>query len=286
MLLQLQGDAAEADPAVQDDRWTIHTDVFDGPLDLLLYLVRKEGIDLLRLPVARIADSYLAYLERLRAMNLGIAADYLVMAAELVHLKSLELLPRPPTPVEEDDVDPREELARRLRAHARLAQLAGQLEQRPMLGREVHTRAPMELGDHQRGVRTAVDAFGLLDTYYQLLKRAEVPPPEVRLSSSGPDLGACVLRVLTALGGPGGRGELGQMLQSLESRAERVVTFLACLEMGRLRWLDLEQDRHLGPVTVTRRVTEEDVDLTAVVGFDPPDADPDGQMALPLEGSP
>ena len=283
MQLQLQDDSALSD----DTRWTIHTDVFDGPLDLLLYLVRKEGIDLLKLPLARIADSYLAYLDRLRAMNLGIAADYLVMAAELVHLKSLELLPRPPTPVEEDDVDPREELARRLRAHARLAELAQQLDERPQVDREVHVRQPVELGDDRRGVRTAVDAFGLLDTYYRLLQRKEAPPPEVRLSSAGPDLGACVTRLLAALGGPGGRGELGQMLRSLPTRADRVVTFLASLEMARLRWIDLAQEQHLGPVTVTRHVADDEVDLSAIVGFDPPDGpEAEGdQITLPLGAS-
>ncbi len=83
--------------------WTIHTDVFDGPLDLLLYLVKREGIDLRALPVARIADSYLAYLERMRELNLSVAGDYLVMAASLVHLKSLELMPRLPTALEEEE---------------------------------------------------------------------------------------------------------------------------------------------------------------------------------------
>jgi len=281
--LQLRSDSEGG----EDTRWTIHTEVFDGPLDLLLYLVRKEGIDLLTLPVVRIADSYLAYLERLRALNLGIAADYLVMAAELVHLKSLELLPRPPTPVEEDDVDPREELARRLRAHARLAQLAEQLDERPQVDREVYVRDPLDLGERDRGIRTDVDAFGLLDTYYRLLKQSQAPPPQVELASSGPDLAACVQRVLDALGRPGGRGELGQMLRSLGSRAERVVTFLACLEMGRLRWLDLSQEVHLGPVEVVRRVSDDEVDLSAIVGFDPPDgdpADPADQVPLPLGG--
>ena len=141
-----------------DTRWTIHTEVFDGPLDLLLYLVRRDGIDLLKLPVARIADSYLAYLDRLRALNLSIAADYLVMAATLVHLKSLELLPRPPTPVEEDDLDPREELVRRLREHARIAAAADQLAARPLLGEAVHSRAPLEVDDGERPLTTSADA--------------------------------------------------------------------------------------------------------------------------------
>jgi segregation and condensation protein A len=274
-------------PGDEDPRWTIHTEVFDGPLDLLLYLVRRDGIDLLKLPVARIADSYLAYLERLRSLNLSIAADYLVMAATLVHLKSLELLPRPPTPVEEDDVDPREELVRRLREHARIAAAADLLAERPLLGEQVHTREPLEVDDGVRPLTTQADAFALLDTYYRLLQRKEAPPARVQLVSSGPDLGACVQRLLDALGGVGGRGELGDMLRSLPSRAERVVTFLASLEMARLGWLTLVQTTHLGPVEVTRNVADDDIDLTMVVGFDPPDGDGDeeGQMGLPLSSS-
>ncbi len=265
-----------------DTRWTIHTEVFDGPLDLLLYLVRRDGIDLLKLPVARIADSYLAYLDRLRALNLSIAADYLVMAATLVHLKSLELLPRPPTPVEEDDLDPREELVRRLREHARIAAAADQLAARPLLGEAVHSRAPLEVDDGERPLTTSADAFALLDTYHRMLKRRDAPPGRVQLVASGPDLGMCVRRLLDALGGVGGRGELGAMLRSLPTRAERVVTFLASLEMARLGWLTLVQTAHLGPVEVTRKVPEDQVDLGQVVGFDPPDADVPDQIGLPL----
>lgn len=279
MALQLE----LAPEGIDDDpRWTIHTEVFDGPLDLLLYLVKRDGIDLLQLPVARIADSYLSYLDRLRALNLSIAADYLVMAATLVHLKSLELLPRPPTPVEEDDVDPREELVRRLREHARIAAAADQLAERPMLGEQVHAREPLDLGERDVPLTTNFDVYALLDTYYRMLEVRDAPPSRVKFVSAGPDLGMCVRRLLDALGDVGGRAELGALLASLPTRADRVVTFLASLEMARLQWLTLVQTSHLGPVEVTRRVPEEEVDLSMVVGFDPPDADPDGQMGLPL----
>jgi segregation and condensation protein A len=267
-----------------DDAWTIHTDVFDGPLDLLLYLVRREGIDLLRLPVARIADSYLAYLDRLRALNLGIASDYLVMAATLVYLKSLELLPRPPTPVDEEALDPREELARRLRDHARLAQLSEQLEGRPQVDRDVFVRRPASVDGDDRPLAQA-DPFALLDTYHAMLTRRAVPAPRVEMSSSGPDLGGCCLRMLQALG-PNGRGELGQLLLSLPSRAERVVTFLATLEMARLGWITVMQTHHLGPAEITRLIADDDIDVTIIVGFDPPrahGADDEDQLTLPLE---
>ena len=115
-----------------------------------------------------------------------------------------------------------------------------------------------------------------------MLKRRDAPPGRVQLVASGPDLGMCVRRLLDALGGVGGRGELGAMLRSLPTRAERVVTFLASLEMARLGWLTLVQTAHLGPVEVTRKVPEDQVDLGQVVGFDPPDADVPDQIGLPL----
>jgi segregation and condensation protein A len=263
-----------------DPTWTIHTEVFDGPLDLLLYLVRRDGIDLLHLPVRHIADSYLAYLDRLRALNLSVAADYLVMAATLVHLKSLELLPRPPTPVDEDEVDPREALAARLRDHAKLAARADALESRPQVGHDIWVR-PAPEGEEDRPLASA-DAFALLDAYYHLLVRRDAPPAKVELSHNGPDLGACVRRLLDALGGPGGRGELGAILRSLPTRADRVVTFLATLEMARLGWIEVRQAGHLAPVNLTRRVDDDAVDLALVVGFTEDPADED-QMALPLE---
>ena len=125
-----------AAPAEPD--WVIRTEVFDGPLDLLLYLVRREGIDLRSLPVSRIADAYLSYIDRMRDLHLGVAGEYLVMADTLVWMKSLELLPRRPV-IEEDEEgeDPREALARRLQAYAAVREGADVLESRPRVGRDV-----------------------------------------------------------------------------------------------------------------------------------------------------
>ena len=92
---QLVLGASGADPTARSDSFTIHTDVFDGPLDLLLYLVKRDGIALARVEVGRIADAYLAWIDKVRSLDLSVAADFLFMAATLVHLKSLHLLPLP-----------------------------------------------------------------------------------------------------------------------------------------------------------------------------------------------
>jgi segregation and condensation protein A len=247
--------------------WTVHTDVFDGPLDLLLYLVRRDGIDLRRLEVAKVADAYLATLDRMRELHLGVAGDYLVMAATLVHLKSLELLPRLPTPVEEEDegVDPREALARRLEAYQRYREAAEQLDALPRLDRDLFARAPEPVQDEHRPLIPGVDAFGLLDVYYELLKRQATEPVVHEVGGSGPDFEGCCRGVLGWLGGVGGRQELGSFLHRLGRPADRVVSFVAVLEMARLRWVDLAQQVHLGPVWVTSRVPV-DHDLATLTG--------------------
>lgn len=250
--------------------WTVHTDVFDGPLDLLLYLVRRDGVDLRTMSVAPIAESYLAYLTRLKALNIALASDYLVMAATLCHLKSLELLPRPPAMLEEEDaIDPREELARRLEAYEKVKAAADALDARPVLGRDTVRRDPIDDGELDRPWIPGVDAFRLLDLYYGVLTR---PVPEVAnhtIHRPEVDLTACCRHVLRSLGGVGGQRELSAVLRSLPTRAERVVTFLAVLEMTRLGWLDIVQQGHLQPVAVTSQVPV-DQDLGAVRGEDEP----------------
>lgn len=255
-----------AEQAGGESPFTVHTDVFEGPLDLLLYLVKRDGIDLRELSVSQIADAYLAYLEGLQHMDLALAADWLVMAATLVHLKSLELLPRPPTKTDEDEPDPRETLKAQLELYERVKVAAAVLDERPRVGREVFVRDGDVLEPGPRPVRTPLDAFGLLDLYFELLQRRDRPDPVVELKNSGPDVGMCCRRVLDALGGPGSTCDLTELLVRLEGPPERVVTFVGVLEMTRLRWLEVSQQVHLGPVTVEQLRPLEEMDLELVLG--------------------
>lgn len=261
------------DPAPDLDRarrpaWTIHTDVFEGPLDLLLHLVQREGIDLATLEVAAICDAYLEALDRLRELRLNLAADYLVMAATLVHLKSLSLLPRPPSPATDDgepDDDPAEALRRQLAEYQRHKRAAEELKARPWLGRDTFARDADALPPTDRPVATAVDAFGLLDLYYGLITREAPEPPTFDLPDDGPDLAACCTAVLDHLTRAGGRSSLDVVLRALRTRAERVIAFLAVLEMARLQWVDLTQPAHLAPVQVAFRDGAEP-DLAVLTG--------------------
>ncbi len=242
--------------------WTVHTEVFEGPLDLLLYLVQRDGVDLSRLSMVQIADSYLEWIERMRELNLSVAADYLVMASTLVHLKSLDLLPRPPA-ILEDQEDPREAFARRLAEYKRYRKAADALAAREVVGRDSHVRAPQEVDAGPRPLVSPVDALGLVDLYYELLSKAAAPEPFHRVQAEGLDIEGVCQQIVQRLRARGGRAELGALLRALSTRPERVLGFLGVLEMARAGWLSLVQQVHLGPADVTLRVRGE-VDFSLV----------------------
>ena len=121
--------------------YEIKLDIFEGPLDLLLYLIRKNEIDIYNIPIALITEQYLSYLDMMRSLNLDLAGEYLVLASTLIHIKSKMLLP----PVEGDDEeeegeDPRAELVQQLLEYQAFKEAALRLEDRPLLERDVFTR--------------------------------------------------------------------------------------------------------------------------------------------------
>lgn len=250
------------------DTWTIRTDVFEGPLDLLLHLVKRDGIDINRLPISHICAAYLEYLDKLKALHLELAAEYLVMAATLVHLKSLSLLPRLPTPATEDgepDEDPTEALARQLEAYAKVKAHADALHRSTQLGRDAFAREPAPIAASDRPVSAGIDAFELLDLYFGLLSRYEEGPPVHTLPDDGPDLLNCCQSLVAAVGASPDPIELGGFLRTMRSVAQRVVTFIATLEMVRLGWLGIRQTSHLGDVSVWFAAKDQ-IDLELLTG--------------------
>lgn len=130
---------------IPPDALEVFLELFQGPLDLLLYLIRKQNLDILDIPIAQITHQYMQYVEVMKQLRLELAADYLVMSAALAEIKSRMLLPRMPTEDEEDDIDPRAELVRRLQEYERFKEAAEQIEAMPRMGRdsfEVHVTPP------------------------------------------------------------------------------------------------------------------------------------------------
>jgi len=215
--------------------WTIVTDVFEGPLDLLLYLVKRDGVDLQALKLAEIADAYLTYLDQLRAVDLAIASEYLVMAANLVHLKSLALLPRLPAALDED---PAEQLAQRIQDYAKYRAAADLLEARPRLGRELFEGQPEDVVVDTARPPPRMDAFALFDIFQALLHRQSDRENGFQAPEPAPDLQIAARALIGAVTDAVDGLNLYGYLQSFERRADRVAAFVALLEMMRRRWVD------------------------------------------------
>jgi len=229
--------------------YRVKLDIFEGPLDLLLHLVKKNEVEIADIPVATITDQYLAYLGLLQQLDLDVAGEYLVMAATLLHLKSRLLLPGDETSDEEEEGDPRAELVRQLLEYQRFKEVADLLNRRDLLERDVFVRAPL-LDETDTEVDAVYDVSlgDLLDALQEVLKRA------------APEVVHHVILEQVSL-----REQLCFVLDTLRERTETVfsdlfppgvtrlqilVTFLAILELVRTRMVRLHQEEQFGPIVM------------------------------------
>lgn len=246
----------------------VRTEEFDGPLELLLYLVRREGVDVRELRIAPITDAYLAHLDLLHALDLDVAGEFLVMAATLCLLKSRELLPRAVVAAEDEEVDEedlREQLIRKLVEYDRYRVASEELGERLLLGRDVFARPVIPLDVSERPVEAGVDAMGLLEVFYEVLQRHAEPPPVHEVELEVYSLREMASWLLQRLGS--GPRSLSDLLSQLERRLDRVVAFLAALEMARLQLIDVTQSHHLAPVVLDARTAPDGADLSALAGI-------------------
>jgi segregation and condensation protein A len=250
--------------AAKNDPYAVHTPAFDGPLELLLYLIRRDGVDVRDLPISHITREYLKFLECMKELDLNVAGEFLVMAATLCQLKSRELLPRlTGIDPDEDEDDPRERLARRLIDYERYKQASEALFEADLLGREVFTRPEQPSTVLDRTIDPGVDVFGLLETWYGLLVKRAEPEPIFRVEREVYSLTERVVSLMSWLD-QRGKGFLAEVFEQCLSKAHVIVTFLALLEMVRLQLVDISQAEHLGPVLLTLRVAADQADLSAL----------------------
>jgi segregation and condensation protein A len=235
--------------------------IFEGPLDLLLHLVKKHELDILNIPIAFITEKYVAYIKLLDELNIDVASEYLLMAATLVHIKSRMLLPDPPSDevdegLDEADADPRAELVRRLLEYQKYKLAAEQLGSRNLLGRDVFPRGSSEeLASGQPGLE-AVSMFKLLDAFQGVLERTQKTKDheiDFERFSITEKISELVDRLKLQR-----RLVFHEIFAPDSSRAELIITFLAILEMTRLRLTRLIQDRPLAPIYIELRVSEDD----------------------------
>lgn len=154
--------------------YTVRLEMFEGPLDLLLHLINKNELDIANIPIALITEQYLEYIKLMKILNLDVAGEYLLMASTLLHIKSKMLLPISSGEEDEEGVDPRAELVRRLLEYQKYKEAAVELERRPMLDRDVFMRsAPVDTEEPPEEERVEVSLFELLEAFRQLLERAK-----------------------------------------------------------------------------------------------------------------
>ncbi|MBI5492528.1 MAG: segregation/condensation protein A [Deltaproteobacteria bacterium] len=223
--------------------YNIKLDIFEGPLDLLLHLIKKSEVDIYDIPIATITGQYLEYIEMMKEMNLDVAGEFLVMAATLVHIKSKMLLPIDEEAVEEEDdgVDPREELIRRLLEYQRYKEAAKDLNERLIVGRDVFLRGPeIPIEGLEEGAGfMSVSVFDLMEALKGILARA---PKErkIDLTSERFRIADKINYVMEVLNREKSAA-FTSLFEESATRGEIVVTFLAILELAKLLMIKIHQ---------------------------------------------
>ena len=233
----------------------VFLEAFEGPLDLLLYLIRRQNLDILTINVATITHQYIEYVELMKAMEIELAGEYLLMAAMLAEIKSRTLLPRPPKAEGEEEEDPRAELIRRLQEYERLKEAAEALDTLPRVGRDWFSvqagLPPLET----RVIHPDVELDELLGALSDILKRAELAQAH-QISREVLSTRERMLKIMERLSqdGEGGRYTPFEALFTLEEgRAGVVVTFMAILELAKEAMIEIVQNAPLSPIHVRAR---------------------------------
>ena len=226
----------------------LHLAAFDGPLDLLLHLIREQKLEILDLPMAEVTRQYMDYLKLMEELNLEIAAEFVGMAAQLLQIKSRLMLPR--QPAETGEEDPRVELVQRLLDYQQVKAVAQVLSERESDWQKIAFAPGLDLDDHRRVEDEPIRAtlFDLLGAYREALKRL-LPPPPVEVRTQPKTLEQRVMEVLSEL-----QDGLWKPFQGLlgraRSREELVLTFLALLELVRTGRIALVQGEVFGEIRV------------------------------------
>ena len=255
----MSDDPVEVPPGVEstlpEDAPRIHLPVFDGPLDLLLYLIRRDKIDIHDIPIAPITRQYMEYLDLMQQLNLDVAGEFMVMAATLIHIKSKMLVPVDPTEAEgEEQEDPRDALVQRLLEFQRYKEAAGLLHDKGQVRAATWTRPDTVLPAFDDAGEEMLEAglFDLISAFKELLDRRKT-----LLAHSVEHEGKTVeqrMEEMLALLREGESLEFLELFAAQETKADMILTFLALLELIRLKRVKVYQRGMFGPIRVFRPV--------------------------------
>lgn len=237
--------------------YKVKLEVFEGPLDLLLYLIKRDEVDIYDISIERIAKQYLEYMEAFQVLNIDLAGEFIVMAANLLYIKSRTLLPREQQMPEEDvdEDDPRWELIRQLIEYKKFKEAAGQLRSREALQEKLFPRFPStpQLAPSANLLVEEVGIFDLINAFQKVLKRLENKKREdlreiFEENFTVSDKIEFLLRVIY----DGIPVRFDECFAEAANRAEIVVTFLAMLELIRLKQLRVRQENHFEDIWIER----------------------------------
>jgi len=236
------------------EAYPVRLENFEGPLDLLLHLIRKHELSIYDIPIALITEQYLGYLELMQEMNLDVAGEFLVMAATLIHIKSRMLLPRPDPAQEEPEEDPRDVLMRRLLEHQKFKAAAELLHERETVRSAQWTRADgpiAEIAGEAPEPEIEVDLFSLITAFRAVVERAK-QRPKIYLPGEQIPIEDRIEQLLGKLSETEACG-FEDLFASDATRGDMIVTFLAMLEMIRLKLIRVFQSGAMGGIRVYKR---------------------------------
>lgn len=233
--------------------YKVRLDAFEGPLDLLLHLIKKNEMDISKIAIATITEQYLEYIEMMKALNLEVAGEYLVMAATLAHIKSKSLLPEDSIPdtALEDEEESEEALVRRLLEYQRFKDAGEQFDQRDWVGRDVFLRTE-KMPIQQSNELRPVSLFTLVELFYERIKRLpKIFEHEVTLERVS--VAERIQEIINSIDGRADRAvPFEELLGATKTRYDVIVTFLALLEMVRVSLIRLAQSDVYSPILITK----------------------------------
>lgn len=243
-------DKIPSDLYIPPDALRVILDAFEGPLDLLLYLIRRHNVDILNIPMAQITEQYVQYMRMMECLQFELAADYLVMAATLAEIKSRLLLPRSQAVNEEEAVDPRVELVRRLQEYEQFKKAAQNIDALPRLGRDIFSvMVEVPQCSEETVLRPQVTLPELMDALVDVLQRVEQTSAH-HINTEKLSVCARMTSILDDL-----RDKefvpFGQLFRIEEGRLGVVVSFLALLELMKETLIDVVQTEAFGSIYVS-----------------------------------
>ena len=251
---------------IPPDALSVILEQFEGPLDLLLYLIRKHSVDILDIPMAELTRQYMKYIEAMKDTQLELAGEYLLMAAMLIEIKTRMLLPRPPKENEAEVLDPRAELVRRLLEYEQMKAAALAIDAMPRKNRDFSIVDVLVEQSLIKRVPTVLVA-DLTEAWRVILNRAKATQKH-RVGREELSVRAHMSRILRVLTGKGFL-KFDELFTPEEGVAVVVVTFLAVLDMARESLLDIKQSSPFEPIYVRLRVSNDDGDENGALQLEP-----------------